>query len=208
MAIAEFVIPAFKQDAEAATAFTTTIAPFLSNLIDNHDAPPKFRYFGKVVLEDGKDVTGDFRPCLGIEWHNASDFTSLLSSPGFTTFQSLAKPYSTAPPNPQLYETDFGTAEVFACKLTEVWQVKVGDGDAAARKVEKARRAWEGFVGTVGGRGIQGVSLNLEGRVWIGVLGWEGGEIREKVLGSAAVKEARKSLDALVWKTFVVSFEQ
>lgn len=30
--------------------------------------------------------------------------------------------------------------------------------------------------------------------------------MREKVLGSAAVKEARKSLDILVWNTFVTAY--
>ena len=66
MAITEFVLPTFKQDIESITAFAKIIAPFLSNLVDNHTTPPKLKHYGKVVSEDGKDVTGDFRPCLGI----------------------------------------------------------------------------------------------------------------------------------------------
>ncbi|PVH71454.1 hypothetical protein DL98DRAFT_660625 [Cadophora sp. DSE1049] len=214
MAITEFVLPTFKQVPESATAFTTTIAPFLSNLVDNHATPPKLKRFGKVILENGKDVTGDFRPCLGIEWEQASDFTTLLTTPGFATFKTLVQPYATAPPNLQLYETDFGPSDVFGSSLTEVWQVKVGDGPDAEGKVEEARSAWEGFVGAVTGevsgmgKGIQGTSLNQEERLWIGVLGWESSEAREKVLGSAPVKEAKKILDGLVWKTFVASFAQ
>ncbi|KAG4416722.1 hypothetical protein IFR04_010124 [Cadophora malorum] len=209
MAITEFVLPTFKQDIESITAFAKIIAPFLSNLVDNHTTPPKLKHFGKVVSEDGKDVTGDFRPCLGIEWEQASDFTSLLTTSGFGTFKSMVQPYATAPPNPQLYETDFGPREVLARALTEVWQVKVGDETDAEEKVEKARKVWGVFVDAVGkGTRIQGTSLNQEERLWIGVLGWESSEIRETVLGSPVVREAKKSLDALVWKTFVASFAQ
>ncbi|KAK0112598.1 hypothetical protein ONS95_014341 [Cadophora gregata] len=227
MAITEFVFPSLKQDPETATAFTSTIAPFLSNLIDTHSTPPVLKRFGKVVSEDGRDVTGEFRPCLGIEWHHAADFTTLLSTPGFTTFKSLVQPHATAPANPQLYETDLGATDsgVFECGLTEVWQVRVGEGDGGDQMMEEVKKAWRGFVGAVvrvvgevvleeSGKtgnsveGIQGVSLNQGERLWIGVLGWEGSEKREKVLESAAVKEAKKGLDALVWKTFVLSFAQ
>jgi len=87
--------------------------------------------------------------------------------------------------------------------------VKVGDETDAEEKVEKARKVWGVFVDAVGkGTRIQGTSLNQEERLWIGVLGWESSEIRETVLGSAVVREAKKSLDALVWKTFVASFAQ
>lgn len=90
----------------------------------------------------------------------------------------MVQPYATAPPNPQLYETDLGPSEVFASALTEVWEVKVGNGTDAEGKVKEARRAWERFVAVVGnGEGIQGTSLNQEERLWIGVLGWESGEV-------------------------------
>lgn len=111
--------------------------------------------------------------------------------------------------------------------------MKIGEGDG---KVVESREAWEKFVSAVAEMGglndnrksIQGTSLNLEERRWVGVLGWESSEvslkyllvcwwvksnwltlrlqIREKVLGSAAVKEAKRSLDVLVWNTFVTAF--
>ena len=56
--------------------------------------------------------------------------------------------------------------------------MKVGNGTDAEGKVEEARRAWERFVDAVGkGKGIQGTSLNQEERLWVGILGWESGEV-------------------------------
>ncbi|KAG4442557.1 hypothetical protein IFR05_001969 [Cadophora sp. M221] len=207
MAIIEFVLPTFKQEAEAITAFTSTIVPFLTDLLDKSEpgTGPKQRAVGKLLLENGKDVSGDFRPCLGLEWERAEDFYNLIASEGFKSFGALVKPHSLAPPNPQLYETDLGGGEVFASAMTEVWQVRIGEGNG-----EDARGAWRVFVDAVGCgvKGIQGLSLNQPERLWIGVLGWESEEVREKVLRSEAVIEAKKGLDELVWNTFVASFAQ
>jgi hypothetical protein len=95
------------------------------------------------------------------------------------------KPHSIAPPVPQLYNTDFGPSEVFGSALTEVWQVKIGEEDG---KVVEARGAWEKFVSAVAeaggvngkGKSIQGTSLNLEEKRWVGILGWESSEVSLK----------------------------
>lgn len=92
------------------------------------------------------------------------------------------KPHSVAPPVPQLYETDFEPNKVFGSASTEVWQVKIGEGDG---KVAESREAWDNFVTAVEvavgvngiGRSIQGTSLNLEERRWVGVLGWESDQV-------------------------------
>ena len=184
MAITEFVIPSFKQEANSISTFFSTLAPFLSDLLDNADPGPKQRLFGKLLQENGMDTSQDFRPCLGLgqfilfslvtqvhpintticvnnlsinanlpaypEWENPEDFYTLVSSEGFKTFSGLAKPHSTAPPNPQLYETDLRPVDVFTSKLTEVWHVKIGQGDG-----EEAKAAWKVFVDALGGgRGI------------------------------------------------------
>lgn len=65
--------------------------------------------------------------------------------------------------------------------------MKIGEGD---EKVVEARGAWEKFVsavaeaGGVNGNGdsIQGTSLNLEEKRWLGVLGWESTEVSLKCL--------------------------
>ncbi|RKK77661.1 hypothetical protein BFJ68_g17075 [Fusarium oxysporum] len=211
MAFTEFVVPTLKTDPVTEATFTTELAPFLINILDTHATPPKFKYFGKILLENGNDVSGDFRLCVGLEWEDASHFNSFVASENFQTFKTMVMPHSLAPPVPQLYNTDFEPIKVFGSALTEVWQVQIGEGDG---KAVESREAWEKFVSAVAeaggvngnGKSIQGTSLNLEERRWVGVLGWESSEMRGKVLGSAAVKEAKESLDALVWNTFVVAF--
>ncbi|OQE22851.1 hypothetical protein PENFLA_c012G05203 [Penicillium flavigenum] len=216
MPFTELVVPTLKTDPVTEATFTTEVAPFLITILDTHATPPKSKYFGKILLENGNDVSGDFRLCVGLEWEDASHFNTFVASENFRTFKSIVKPHSVAPPVPQLYNTDFGPSEVFRSALTEVWQVKIGEGD---KKVVEVRGTWEKFVSAVteaggvngNGDGIQGTSLNLEEKRWVGVLGWESSEMREKVLGSAAVKEARKSLDILVWNTsipFVTAIER
>ncbi|KAJ4982660.1 hypothetical protein SVAN01_11850 [Stagonosporopsis vannaccii] len=209
MAFTEFVIPTLKTDPATEAAFTNEIGPFLVSILENYSTPPKFKYFGKILLENGNNVSQDFRLCVGLEWEDSSHFDSFVASDIFETFKTVVKPHSAAPPVPQLYNTDFEPTEVFASALTEAWQVKVGDSNG---KVAETKNAWEKFVSAVveaggaSGRGIHGTSLNLEEKRWVGVLGWESMEIREKVLADAAVKEGKKSLDALVWNTFVTAF--
>ncbi|KAH6856902.1 hypothetical protein B0I37DRAFT_412793 [Chaetomium sp. MPI-CAGE-AT-0009] len=211
MAFTEFVIPTLKTDPATEATFTTEIAPFLINILDTHATPPKSKHFGKILLENGNDVSGDFRLGVGLEWEDASHFNTFVESENFQTFKTIVKPHSLAPPVPQLYHTDFEPSKVFGSALTEVWQVKIGEGD---EKAVESREAWEKFVSAVAeaggvdgnGKSIQGTSLNLEERRWVGVLGWESSQIREEVLGKAAVKEAKESLDVLVWNTFVVAF--
>lgn len=96
------------------------------------------------------------------------------------------KPHSVAPPVPQLYNTDFEPSVVFGSTLTEVWQAKVGEEDG---KVVELKAAWEKFVSAISevdgvdrsGESIQGTSLNLEERRWVGVLGWENTEVSSNV---------------------------
>lgn len=67
MAITEFLLPTLKQEADTIAAFPSTLAPFLNDLLDKSEpgTGPKQRAFGKLLLENGKDVSSDFRPCLG-----------------------------------------------------------------------------------------------------------------------------------------------
>ncbi|RGP64315.1 hypothetical protein FSPOR_8135 [Fusarium sporotrichioides] len=211
MAITELVVPTLKTDPVTQATFINEVAPFLIKSLDTHANPPKSKHFGKILLENGNDVSGDFRLGVGLEWEDASHFSSFVESENFQTFKTLVKPHSIALPVPQLYNTDFEPIGVFDSTLTEVWQVKIGEGDG---KAVESREAWETFSHAVADangmkrneKSIQGTSLNLEERMWVGALGWESSEIRNKVLESPVVKEAKKSLDALVWNTFVVAF--
>jgi hypothetical protein len=121
------------------------------------------------------------------EWEDASHFSSFVESENFQTFKTLVKPHSIALPVPQLYNTDFEPIGVFDSTLTEVWQVKIGEGDG---KAVESREAWETFSHAVADangmkrnkKSIQGTSLNLEERMWVGALGWESSEVSSKYL--------------------------
>jgi hypothetical protein len=66
MAFTEFVVPTLKTDPVTEATFTKEIAPYLINILDTHANPPKFKYFGKILFENGNDVSGDFRLVVGV----------------------------------------------------------------------------------------------------------------------------------------------
>ncbi|KAH6687198.1 hypothetical protein F5X68DRAFT_275769 [Plectosphaerella plurivora] len=209
MPFTEFVIPTLKTDPETAALFGAELGPYLVKILDTHVHPPKEKYFGKILVENGIDVSEQFRLVMGLEWHADSDFNSFIDSDDFDRFKGLVKPHSQAPPVPQLYETDLSPNGVFGSPLSEVWQVQVGED---ADKVAQAKKAWEKFIAAVEAAGtvskIQGPSLNLEEKRWVGVLGWESKEAREKILGTAEVKEAKKEFETFVFNTFTSVFSK
>jgi hypothetical protein len=81
MAFTEFVIPTLKTDPETEASFMSELAPFLIQILDTHATPPKLKYFGKILLENGNDVSGDFRLVLGLG--------SSLPLPSPSSFYSL-----------------------------------------------------------------------------------------------------------------------
>jgi hypothetical protein len=66
MAFTEFVVPTLKTDPETEATFMSELAPFLINILETHVTPPKFKYFGKILTENGNDVSGDFRLVVGL----------------------------------------------------------------------------------------------------------------------------------------------
>jgi hypothetical protein len=66
MAITELVVPTLKTDPVTQATFTNEVAPFLIKSLDTHANPPKSKRFGKILLENGNDVSGDFRLGVGL----------------------------------------------------------------------------------------------------------------------------------------------
>ena len=112
--------------------------------------------------------------------------------------------------------------------------MNIGERDDKAAGSEAAWKKFVHAVAEAGGvtedeENFYGESLNLEERRWVGALRWKSSEVsfgilfsviyseetieltlesqvREKVLGDTAVKEAKKELDVLVWNTFLAGF--
>ena len=66
MAFTEFVVPTLKTDHETEALFMSELAPFLVQILDTHTTPPTSKDFGKILLENGNDVSGDFRLVMGL----------------------------------------------------------------------------------------------------------------------------------------------
>jgi hypothetical protein len=66
MAFTEFVVPTLKTDPETEATFTSELAPFLIKILDTHATPPKLKHFGKILLENGNDTSGDSRLVVGL----------------------------------------------------------------------------------------------------------------------------------------------
>ncbi len=65
MPITELVIPSLKQDDETREGYTSVIRPGLSSILKS---APGFKQheFGKIIIDNGLDVSSDFRPVVGI----------------------------------------------------------------------------------------------------------------------------------------------
>lgn len=119
------------------------------------------------------------------EWDTYSSFTTFLSSPELRSFAGNIKPLLTAPPKPEVYETDGGPAACASAPMTEIFQLQLpAAGAESGNGVQAAKKAWGELLGVMEREGkgamrgaISGRSLNLEGEVWVGMVGWENFEV-------------------------------
>lgn len=61
---------------------------------------------GMIDLENGKDVTADVKELVILEWKDAADFHTFVKSKDFADYMVLMKPYSTGPPELDLFEAN------------------------------------------------------------------------------------------------------
>jgi hypothetical protein len=88
------------------------------------------------------------------------------------------KPLAAGPPQLQVFETDQGPSAVFSSQLTEAFRVNIGD----SKKAADAQHVWKFFTGALeskvqGIKSISGTSLNLEDKLFVGIIGWEGADV-------------------------------
>ena len=84
---------------------------------------------------------------------------------------------------PQLFETNISVVDAAQKPVTQIVRTAIPDGK------EKIWDAW-GELGGETGEVAKGASLNLEGKMFVGVLGWESLEAGEKL-------ETNKGLEKL-----------
>jgi hypothetical protein len=78
---------------------------------------------------------------------------------------------------PQLYDTDIYPEVVYGSALTEVFRVKIGEDEEKKVNIEEA---WGNFVESIRAiKSLSGISVNVEERLFLGMIGWESGDVCE-----------------------------
>jgi hypothetical protein len=195
MAITEIIIPLLKQDAASKSAFNSIVKPLLSSIVKVAPGAKLQAMDGRTISENNNNVEEAFRPIMGIgkakilssiiipsltstEWQAESNFHDFIKSKDFESFAVNFKPLAAGPPQLQVFETDQGPGAVFSSRLTEAFRVNIGD----SKKAAEAQHVWKFFTGALerkvqGIKSISGTSLNLEEKLFVGIIGWEGAEV-------------------------------
>lgn len=211
MPLTEFVTPSLKQDAESRESFLAQIPGIFKPITT---APGLVKSFsGLMISKNNVDVTSEFHFVLGLgnqlpisltfelvltskcpEWKEKHYFNTLIASDEFKAFGGKVKGYATAPPEPQLFETDKGPAAAMSAPVTEVFRIKIHD-----RK--NIDHAWKDLVDAVGKaessvETLSGASINLPYDLFVGVMGWDSLEVIQSSLFLSladSIRLARKS---------------
>jgi len=198
MAITELVIPFLKQDEETRNKFEASVIPQFQSTIG---PAPGFKglFSGRITSENNINIEQDVKYALGLEWETAQDFIDFFTGETFKPFATSAiKPLATAPAIPEVYATEKRPAEVFSSSITEVYRIRYGD----ETKLNLARTTWAEFTAAVKELEpevpcLEGVSINLEEKIHLGMVGWNGLEERKKVLENLEVERLKDKLDAV-----------
>lgn len=91
-------------------------------------------------------------------------------------------PHLTAPPKPEVYNTDVSPAAVFSSATIEIIRVKFDD-EVSLAVIESA---WNDLVASIGlissaKSSLCGRSINLDGDLFIGMIGWPGDQVGSKL---------------------------
>ncbi|KAM3086323.1 hypothetical protein ACMFMG_000459 [Clarireedia jacksonii] len=203
MPFTEIVTASIAQTQEAREAFHgpvwSTLAPIVSKF-----SGCETQVKGHMLIQNNEKIPDStFLPVLGFEYNDSADFYKVIKSDDFKDFVESIKPIATAKVIPEVYETDVLPKEVFSSPVSEIFRIKIYDDQT---KETTARAEWEKFSNTLNEKNVlSGVSINLDERLFLGVVGWKSFEDRENSLKK--VRELRqKDLD---WKdSFVVEFSR
>ena len=114
------------------------------------------------------------------EWENPDALQKVLDSDRFKTFgATVVKPYAAGPAVPQLYETNASPVSAFSLPLTEVFRVEI----PGTEEMKRAKQTWELFETALKSNSknvqvLNGLSTNLEEKLFLGVIGWKASEVR------------------------------
>ncbi|KAJ5579796.1 uncharacterized protein N7459_005781 [Penicillium hispanicum] len=198
MAITELIFPSLKTDKASIDEVERNWPAFSKQLIDPN--PGLFNAFRGWVLSEGdKDVRGEYKEFLLFEWKDEASFHAFFNGEQFAKFRAMVGHLLTGPPALQLYNTNVSPKVCGLAPVVEIIRVPVSD----AESVKAAERAWEGLSeflveqpankGTV----TYGKSLNLEGELFAGIIGWASAEDRSEISKQEKFQQGLSSLGSL-----------
>ncbi|KAI9741895.1 MAG: hypothetical protein M1834_000284 [Cirrosporium novae-zelandiae] len=189
MATTELAIPSLKRDAESIAQIEQTLVPNVAKTFKEPIPNLLAAFLGRIIFEDEKDVRGDSRFSMVLK-----AFKSFLDTSAFMEFKSAIMPLVNEVKLPQIYTTDVGPIAVAEAVLTEFVRVEVGE-DGENKKI--AEEKWSVFcdaVKAVTGKVLSGMSVNVEIKTWMGVVGWDSEESRQHTFSDSKVQHGLKEL--------------
>ncbi|KAJ5928599.1 hypothetical protein N7466_007555 [Penicillium verhagenii] len=153
---------------------------------------------GWVLSEDGKDVRDQYREIVIFEWVEEAAFHAFLTSDQFASFGKSIRHLVNGPTKMQLFETNSSPKESSVAPVVEIFRLEL----TGSESVQVAQKAWENLSQTLSitGKSVPvtwGNSLNLDGDVVVGILGWASTEDHEHGTDEVAFVEALRSLRSL-----------
>ncbi|KAJ5646532.1 hypothetical protein N7490_002904 [Penicillium lividum] len=197
MAITELIFPQVKPTKEVLDEIEQNWPIISKSLIEpNPGLLSAFR--GWVLSEDGKDVRDQHREIIIFEWTEEAAFHAFVASAQFASFANSIRHLVSGPPKLQLYETNISPKESSIAPVVEIFRLGVSGSEA----IQAAQKTWEDLSQALFHSGrlapvTQGKSLNLEGNVVVGILGWASIEAHEEGAQDVAFVEALASLRLL-----------
>ncbi|KAI1642889.1 hypothetical protein F4815DRAFT_476698 [Daldinia loculata] len=157
MAIIELVFPKVKNDPESIKGAQGTIPLAFKALKDGGVLRGAA---GAIISENGKDTTGEFREFIALEWPEVSYFYKFVESPGYAEYKAAAQPFSSGPPDLNVFETNPGAHLFDGRPLLDILLIspKNASDDEAQAILKKVQSTLEKISDT---EGVYGSSLNL-----------------------------------------------
>jgi hypothetical protein len=194
MPFTEVIIPNFKQDSSTRDAMQK-VWPSASDVFQR-TASILSGLAGPIVLKNGMDVRDGLNlMCLFgelnstpiavsilvtnccEEWESQNGFEDFLSSKEFETFIGHVGPLLTEPATPQLFRTNATPRDLTESPITEIVRLPADPNYPRDSVWEQLIAAIETHSGHAH-PSIFGHSVNLEPRLWLGIVTWDSHEVR------------------------------
>ncbi|KAI1102523.1 hypothetical protein F4804DRAFT_262963 [Jackrogersella minutella] len=202
MAVIELVFPQLKSDPDSLKQALSKL-PIAFEAFK--DGGVKRGLQGFISTENGKDVSGDHREVLVLEWPQESTFYEFIKSPSFANFMGHLKPFVNGPPELDLFETNDGSPLFSARPVLEILIIRPKsastdeDLQTILKKVQTSLEKSDDF------EAVYGSSTNLPKKIATIVRVFASKEEREAAKSTSSRQEILNELSSLAEVTELVA---